>query len=940
MVNNVIESYPDSNEVIQFKETKIQTRIRSSCTANGQQPPEDQQQKTTIRPVDKYDDCQLKSQLNAADDAIQLKRSKLTDDHALYELLHDKDLAETGSSVLSSYLAANEHHLVNESCHFLACTNAGNLENELPGNILIDEFENSIEINESADSFNENKIAICDSNPLSDSSTQTATTLQNDPFLSFLPYHFSATSGTSATGSSAGKFSQASLGLSSATGGTSQPSSNLSKILLSNQDLNKPDQFKSDLRPALNGQTTTDLFQFGGGSGHQASARSSSPSAYIKLDSQENEQIKMNQTNSSMHSCSIGQPITSASIGASIESIDPIIGEKRLLSSQKLNGEDLLFSLTSEDLNDVTSYFSLLNSELKEKSSGFNCSPSLDSVDSMFCGSSVWDSPPPSSNSSNNSSLNNDLDLPFILSSDSNDLSTSQENEQSFLDSEFPFLSEDSIFNSFVNSNLNDLINTDAFFDEKLTDDLQFENNLNSFLSCPNFGSGAFGSANDHGTLARTKQHCTLSKDSNLAKLLREKLPIKIPSQSNQTRTETNSSNSSNSLKTKENLTASTAAPANANVNSTVNTTNSTPTNSLTNAATVAGKDAAAADSKKTNGLIARKFTIQGVNINNATTESRPKTAAVSTGCLARSIKIIDPVAVQVAGSSNVKYLLNNYTATTAATAAPNGTSQTGNSFSLNISPASCLTVTTNASTSSLANSSTAGSQVSTAKSFIIKSVDGKFANGILYTPISRNGTNIAYTSTLTANGVPAVANGLSATTGSATTGSTTTSSAPESKTKIMAAFTPNSLFINNRKLVQKRPYSSMSVSIPSNSSQTTKDFYSIDLVPKPITNHLANLAADTTQFACAGDLSAELKKKVKTSLEIAGTPTASSKSHSSSKCHSEFPSSRTNEGIVAVNSVVNSSNRLSIEFSSRTNFSIFPLLQSFQRTRCCSTCW
>lgn len=858
MVNNVIESYPDSNEVIQFKETKIQTtRIRST---NGQ--PLDDPLKT-IRPVDKSDDCQLRGQLTAADDALK-RASKLTDGDALYELLHDKDL--TGSSVLSSYLA--EQNLVNECSHFLDCTSAGNLENELRSNVLIDEFENSIEINESADSFNENKIAICDSNPLSDSSTQTATTLQNDPFLSFLPYHFPAN-----TGSSAGKFSSQ-TGLSSSAAGTSQPSSNLSKILLSNQDLNKPDQFKSDLRPALNGQTTTgDLFQFAGG---QSTARSSSPSAYIKLDNgQENEQTKMNQTNGSIHSCSIGQPINSASI----ESIDPI-GEKRLLSSQKLNGEDLLFSLTSEDLNDVTSYFSLLNSELKEKTSAFNCSPSLDSVDSMFCGSSVWDSPPPSSNSSNNSSLNNDLDLPFILSSDSNDLSTSQENEQSLLDSEFPFLSEDSMFNSFVNSNLNDLINTDAFFDEKLTDDLQFENNLNSFLSCPNFGSGAFGSANDHGSLARTKKHCTLSKDSNLAKLLREKLPIKLPSQSNQTKTETNSSNSSNSAKTKENPTTSTAAPA--NVHTTVNNTSTNSTNSSTNgSATAAGKQDAPVDPKKTNGLIARKFTIQGVNINNTAaaataptaTESRPKTAAVSTGCLARSIKIIDPVAVQVAGSSNVKYLLNNYTTTATAGTTPNGTSQTGNSFSLNISPANCLTVTTNAATGGLTNSSAAGGQVSTAKSFIIKSVDGKFANGILYTPISRNGTNIAYTSSLTANGVPA--NGLAATTG-----------APESKTKIMAAFTPNSLFINNRKLVQKRPYSSMSVSIPSNSSQTTKDFYSIDLVPKPITNNLANLAADTAQFA--GDLSAELKKKVKTSLEIAGTPTTS-KSHSSSKFRVEW---------------------------------------------------
>lgn len=860
MVNTVIETCPDSDEVIQFKETKIQSRLRSANGQSAEEPP-----KTTIRPAPQSDDCSKLVSLDA-DDVI--KRAKLNDDHALYELL-SKELAENGVSILSGYLA-NEH-LVNES-PFLA--NTTNLENELPGNVLIDEFENSIEINESVDSFNENKIAICDTNQLGSSGTfaQTATTtLQNDPFLSFLPYHFST---TSTTGCSAGKLSQAGLTASSAP--VHSQSSNLSKILLSNQDINKPDQFKTDLRPTatLNGQTATDLFGFG----RQPSPRSNSPSDYIKLtDCQENEhqmnQIKMNQTNGSMNSCSIGQPITSSSI----ESIDPIIGEKRLPSSQKLNGEDLLFSLTSEDLNDVTSYFSLLNSELKEKSSGFNCSPSLDSVDSMFCcGSSVWDSPPPSSNSSNNSSLNNDLDLPFILNSDSNDLSTSQTNEQSFLDSEFPFLSEDSIFNSFVNSNLNDLINTDAFFDEKLSDDLQFENNLNSFLSCPNFGE--FGSMNDHSTLAaRTKKHCTLSKDSNLAKLLREKLPVKLPSQSSETKAETNSSNPSNSLKTKKNSTTSTPANANADVNSTtVNNTNNSTNSSTNSLAAPAGKETAV-DSKK-NGLIARKFTIQGVNINSATPESRPKTAAVSTGCLARSIKIIDPVAVQVAGSNNVKYLLNNYTAP------PNGTSQAANSFSLNISPANCLTVTTNGVTASTTGAglvaSSASSPMSTAnmgpaKSFIIKSVDGKFANAsctrILYTPISRNGTNIAYTSSLTANGVQP-ANGLSSAT------------AAESKTKIMAAaFTPSSLFINNRKLVQKRPYSSMSVSIPSNSSQTTKDFYSIDLVPKPITSLAA--VTDTT-FACSGDLSTELKKKVKTLENGISTPTTSSKSHASSKCY------------------------------------------------------
>ena len=879
MVNNVIGSYPESSETIHFKETKSRNR---SSTANGQSADEPLK---TIQLVDKCDDDCPKAPLNA-DELI--KRAKLTDDHTLYELLN-KELIETGGSVLSSYLA-NEQ-LVNES-QFLA--NGTNLENELPGHVLIDEFENSIEINESADSFNENKIAICDNNQLSDS-TFNHTTLQNDPFLSFPPYHFSATS----TGS-AGKPSQASL--TAQTAPVNSQSSNLSKILLSNQDINKPDQFKTDLRPTLNGQT--DLFQFG----RQHSPRSSSPSDYIKLDSQENEQIKMNQTNGSMNSCSIGQPINSSSIGASIESIDPIIGEKRPLSSQKLNGEDLLFSLTSEDLNDMTSYFSLLNStpyssETKEKSSGFNCSPSLDSVDSMFCGSSVWDSPPPSSTSSNNSSLNNDLDLPFILSSDSNDLSASPTNEQSFLDSEFPFLSEDSIFNSFVNSNLNDLINTDAFFDEKLTDDLQFENNLNSFFSCSNFNSGVFGSANDHGTLAaRTKKHCTLSKDSNLAKLLREKLPIKLPSQSNQTKAETNSSNLSNSLKTKENsTTASTSAPAKADLNtSTVNTTNNS-TNSSTNAPT--GKDAA--DSKK-NGLVPRKFTIQGVNINGATlaSETRSKTAAVSTGCLTRSIKIIDPVAMQVAGGSNVKYVLNNYTAP------PNGASQ--NSYSLNITPANCLTLTTNASTSSLASSSVGSSPLSTApRSFIIKSSDGKIVstNGILYTPISRNGTNIAYASSLTANAVqPAISL------------STSTSTSTDNKSiKFMTAFASSSPLLNNRKLVQKRPFSSMSVSIPSNSSQTTKDCYSIDLVPnKPITTNLANLAADTTF-----DLSAELKKKVKTTLENGNCTPSASKSHSSSKFVVRMMLMRfALFAIAQTNSIPNS------------------VLQSYQRTQCCSTCW
>lgn len=846
MVNNIIDTYSDSNEV-QIKETRIQFQIRSN---------EQQNNKTEFRTIRLIDS---KDQLNSIEnkhDAVQIKRTKLNDDNKLFEFLNNKDhlVESSNQSVLSNYLA-NE---VNEN-QFLNCVNT-NLENELPNSssALIDEFDNSIEINES---FNDNKI-ICD-NQLNDT-TFNQTTLQNDPFLSFLPYHFSISSDKSINSNL-----------------TNQPSStiNLSKILLSNQDINKPvvDHFKTDLRTnTLDNQT--DLFQFN----NHSSSRSNSPSDYIKLDSQDNEQIaiKINQCshdsignsinssinnsiNNSINSSINGSIMNSSSSSINSSSIDPTINEKRSLSSQKLNGEDLLFSLTSEDLNDVANYFSLLNSELKDKSN-FNCSPSLDSLnsgDSMFCSSSVWDSPPPSSNSS----LNNDLDMPFILSSDSNDLSNNQNNEQSLLDSEFPFLSEDSMFNSFINSNLNDLIDTDEFFDEKLSD-LQFENNLNSFLNC---STNSFSSINDHhhtnSLSSKTKKHCNLSKDSNLAKLLREKLPIKLPSQSNQKADQSNNQLVNNNLKTKDDLSSTN------NVNNNVN--NNLGISPLTTNLTGNSKDV---DLKK-NGLITRKFTIQGLNMNNNKAINKTTTTtAVSTGCLARSIKIIDPLGMQVAttNGNNVKYLLNNFTP-------QNATNQTGNgSFSLNLSTANCLTVTTNGtSTTSLNNSSSnsinnnQSNNMSATKSFIIKSVDGKFANGILYTPISRNGTNITYTSNLNANTL----NNLNNT--SSTNSTNGNNQITTDKTKIMAAFTtPNTLFINNRsKLVQKRPYSSMSVSISNNSNNSQpKDFYSIDLVPKQLMNN------DPTFGSSSNDQSITEIKKIKTSFDSNVPSTSANKNYSS----------------------------------------------------------
>lgn len=867
MVNkNKIDNYSNTNEV-QLKETK--RTIKLQVDKNDLKLDQQLNQLNSIENTNHLlNDHQRQIQSNNPINEQQNKRSnRLNDDLKLYD------------SILSSYLA-NENqtneNLSNEN-QFLNCTSSlsssnqtviTNLENELTttNGVLIDDFENSIELNESD----------CDNNHLNN-----CTSLQNDPFLYFLPYNQFSTSTTNNL--TTNKSNQQSTILSTnQMNQQQQQSSNLNKILSSNQldksttELIKTIDLKCIDQTTLNNQT--DLFQ--------QFNNHNSPSDFMKLD-QDSEQI--NKT-------TISSPIKSTPMNTSIDSM---INEKRLLSSQKLNGEDLLFSLTSDDLNEVANYFPFLNTDFtKDK---FNCSPSLDSLnsgDSMFC-SSVFDSPSPSSNSSNNSSLNNDLDLPFILSNDSSDLSTNkQTNDQNFLDSEFPFLSDDSIFDSFVNSNLNDLINSDEFFNEKcnLNDDLQFENNFNGFFTnCSNFN------LTDHSTLTKTRKPlCTLSKDSNLAKLLKEKLPIKLPSQSN-TNNQTINKNQINNhqqqqqtndyqMKIKTNETVSTN---NSNVNKNTNFLTATATN---NSTMIPNKDA---NDLKKNGLITREFTIQGLNMTND--DKTNALSNVSTSYLARSIKIIDPVDVQVSNgtvvnnvNSNVKYLISNLTSA-------NGQTTNANSFSLNLTPTNCLTVTTqNGQSSSLTNSlnqlttgTTNGQnlQNTTTKSFIIKSVDGKFTNGILYTPISRNGqTNIAYASNLTASN--SLTTSQAATITTITNGQTVnnqTINNDNNTTKIMA-FTPNSLFINNRKLVQKRPYSSMSVSISNNqnSSTTTKDTFSIDFVPKQ--SNTLNLSPTTDTFNSTDHLSLEMKKKIKTSNTMAQTTSSTTtKNFSSSKYSSSI---------------------------------------------------
>lgn len=891
MVNNILDSYADTNkQVHHLKETRIQAfQIRSINQA-------DQLKTSKLVERNEKSDHQLNSientnLLNESLTCEQSKRTKLNDDLKLFDFIIDKEELAVLSSYLANEVTNNGENLpkdnqlngnqlkvnqLNEN-QFLNCTPLSPEVGQptLSTGALIDEFENSIELNESD----------CDNNQLSNCTlTNQATNLQNDPFLSFLPYHHFTVPPTA-------KSTQQQLinSSNSHTKSTNQ-SSNLTKMLFANEDTkhshNCPNK-QPEMRTTIDDQSTldnqADLFQ--------QFNNHNSPSDYIKLDP-EIEPMKSGNS-------------TSATMNASpIEPVDSIISEKRLNSSQKLNGEDLLFSLTSEDLNEVANYFPLLGGDLsKEK---FNCSPSLDSLnssDSMFC-SSVWDSPPPSSTSSNNSNLNNELDLPFILSADSNDLSNKQANErEDFLDSEFPFLSEDSIFDSFVNSNFNDLINTDEFFNEKCTlnDDLQFENNnLSEFLNaCSGSNFSNFNNFNnfnnlnsfnsftsDHATLPKTrKPHCTLSKDSNLAKLLllKEKLPIKLPSQSsNQTNKASNDFQTDCVAKNRKNDSSIVNKTVNSNqTNQTkqTNSTNSSTVNStlssIVNNLTSATKEV---DHLRKNGLIARKFTIQGLNT----------TDKLSTGCLARSIKIIDPVGVQVASGTNgnVKYVVNNLNNLT-----PHNSQTTANSFSLSIPAANCLTVTTNPTSTSLTTNSnsvsgqlTSTANMSTTKSFIIKSVDGKFANGILYTPIARNGqtTNIAYASNLSANNL---ANGSmnALTVNSNCTG--------DSKTKLMSAFPANNLFINNRKLVQKRPFSSMSVSISNaaatNTNIPTKDFYSIDLVPVPKQFTSTNLDDYSSIELSAAS---EIKKKMRTldattSKTTLSTSSTAIKNYSSSKC-------------------------------------------------------
>jgi len=841
MVNNKIDCYPNSNnEVSQLKESRFQ--IKST-----------QSDRTTAKLVEKNADTKVdQSQLSSIENTLN-DRTKLllSDDLKLYEYLGCKNdelvggqpvLSNSLSSFLANEMVSNENQ-PNEN-QFLNC--GANLDDELSSTNLIDEFENSIEISES-DCDNQLK-------NLSSSTFNSTNSLQIDPFLSLLPYHYLSNDNKTLTKLNQLQQQQQPLLSSNLTTNITSSSSIQQQDVCSvttNQSLTNFTKLIADSKSFTNKPSNgqTDLFQ---SQFNSHSSRSNSPlDNYIKLD---NDQIKCQSMNSSTTMSS-----------SSIESIDPIINEKRSLSSQKLNGEDLLFSLvTSEDLNEVANYFTDLP---KEK---FNCSPSLDSLnsgDSMFC-SSVFDSPPPSSTSS----LNNDL--PFILSSDhSTDLSSKQTSDQSFLDSEFPFLSDDSIFDSFINSNLSDLINADEFFNEKCTlnDDLQFENNnlnelLNGFTSC--FQS-------DHSSLPKTRKPlCTLSKDSNLARLLKEKLPIKPPSQSNQSATSNRVTNNVNNIinlnnqaKTdhhfKNGLTKQSeqqcTSSRSSNVNSTTPTTTIVNNNSSNNTKTISSNHTSSNNSNnevKKNGLITRKFTIQSVNVNT-------NGEKVSTGCLARSIKIIDPVSVGNC-TNGVKYLVNTSNGTAQTTTTTNG-------ISLNLTPANCLTVTTNGSSrvnqSQLNGTTTAN--MSTAKSFIIKSVDGKFANGILYTPISKNGQTNVYTSNLTANSLTTTVNALalanSTVTGNNQGGEKVTTT--KIRQPLMAAFTPNSLFINNRKLVQKRPYSSMSVSISNNNNttQTTspaKDFYSIDFVPKqPFTT----TTTFTETLCSSNDLNSEIKKKFKT---------------------------------------------------------------------------
>lgn len=833
MVNNIVDCYSDSNE-------PKETRIRSTTRTDQLSKPTEFR---TVKQLEKSDQKLDQTQLSSIENTNRLlneqhhQRTRLINDELkLYENflnkneeldLHAIAQQQQQSSVLSSYLAnetiTNENQFLTSNS---TTTTTTNLDGALPSNgVLIDEFENSIELTESD----------CDNNQLNtctfNQAFNQANSLQNDPFLSLLPYHQFATTTNTST-----KSNRLNAAGSTPQTESANQSSNLTKMLLTNQD-NKQFAKSTDLRNGVHPSTLdqqADLFQ----QFNSHHSRSNSPSDYIKLDP-DNEQINKCQSlnGSTMHS---------STISSAIESIDPIINEKRLLSSQKLNGEDLLFSLTSEDLNDVASYFPFLNTTDLTKDK-FNCSPSLDSLnsgDSLFCS---WDSP--SSTSSHNSSLNNDLDLPFILSSNSNDLSGGkQAAEQSFLDSEFPFLSEDSMFDSFVNSNLNDLINTDEFFDENCTlndDDLQFENNFNGFLNGSLFNS--FQS--DHSSLAKPRKPiCKLSKDSYLAKLLKEKLPTKLPNQSSSSQQNGNQNNNKSlkQLKASDSHSSGGGGLTKTKDDQLSSTVNNVNTNTATSAKEV--------DLKK-NGLITRKFTIQSVNVNTSAIGDK------STGCLARSIKIIDPVGVQM-GNGNVKYLVNT---------SQNGQTGTANSFSLNITPTNCLTVTANSPSLATSTNQTqfngTNAALSATKSFIIKSVDGKFANGILYTPISRNGqtTNI-YASNLTGNGGLSTGQVNCLTTAScpATANGQTTGE----KAKLMTALTPNSLFINNRKFVQKRPYSSVSVSVSNggNNTQTTKDFNSIDLVPKqPFTTDVLE-AAMNSAFDQSNDLcSVEIKKKIKT---------------------------------------------------------------------------
>jgi hypothetical protein len=353
-------------------------------------------------------------------------------------------------------------------------------------------------------------------------------------------------------------------------------------------------------------------------------------------------------------------------------------------------------------------------------------------TDGLFC-SSVWDSPP-SSSSADSFSGTESLD-----NGRSDCLVTGNDQKLQANSSAPALLSDDSMWDSFINSNIGELLNSDEF--------LPILNGNGSKSGTPFLTDDLFGLdlAPSSAPILRGPSVATLPPDSNLATLLRQQLPVKpIP-------------------KLSPVVVKSLSVPVSASISERP---------SITPIVSNTDKPVISTTKLSITGLVQERpqpvqhsvSTMSGKVIKLTANSGKRTILPVSTRTASLQIAgklLLSPTSNHLNGGSG-----HSNSQPSIQIVQANGKLQPG--FSLNIIHSKPSGTINSCLPSSSANTSTTSQLITTgnsslvtrtgpngnatATSFIIKSVNGKLANGILYTPIVTTGSNGVRT-TLTGSG-------------------------------------------------------------------------------------------------------------------------------------------------------------------------------------------